>query len=272
MRSYLDCELKNRPRVTGTFGLLYIRRHERLISELISDPAILSRFRDRKPLPPGLGPGMDERVVEYPWLFSRLERGALLDAGSTLNHEPVLDAALPRLGSLTIVTLAPEPRSFPDKGVSYVYADLADLPFRDSILDIVVSASTLEHAGMDSSLYAEDSVAAQDPDEHLGRALAEIRRVLKPGGRLLITVPYGQREDRGWMRQFDAEMVQSLVDELGASSSELTVFRYKSNGWKLSSLADASEARYYDIHSDEPAPEDAAVAARAVACLDLVLS
>jgi len=40
-------------------------------------------------LPAGYGFRLDERIVEYPWLFSRLPLGSgtLLDAGSALNFE-----------------------------------------------------------------------------------------------------------------------------------------------------------------------------------------
>ena len=43
-------------------------------------------------LPVGHGFRLDERIVEYPWLFSRLPSGAgnLLDAGSVLNYEFLL--------------------------------------------------------------------------------------------------------------------------------------------------------------------------------------
>lgn len=44
-------------------------------------------------LKPGYGFRLDERVIEYPWFFSRLPAGPgrLLDAGSVLNFEYILD-------------------------------------------------------------------------------------------------------------------------------------------------------------------------------------
>ena len=264
-------KIKAKTRITGTFGRLYVRRHTRLVSSLIDDPAELADFADGSRLEDGFGRGLDERVVEYPWAFSRLPGGRVLDAGSVLNFGHILDAALPRVEKLSIVTLAPEPRSFPERGVEYVYADLGDLPYEDSSFDGCVSLSTLEHVGMDNALYGDDAGSSADPDRHLAGVLAELRRVIVPGGRLLISVPYGRPETHSWWRQFDAGMVAAMIDELGPASVDTTVYRYGAGGWQVSSLEEAGDERYYDIRAPGPPPEDGAAAARAVACLDLVL-
>jgi SAM-dependent methyltransferase len=265
--------LRNRPRLFGIFSLNYVRRQKGLLSGVFSSPEAMRRFREGGELPEGYGRGFDERVVEYPWVLSRRLTGHVLDAGSTFNFPHVLDAVEPEADELTIVTLAPEPRSFPERGVSYVYADLRDLPLRDSLFDVVVSISTLEHVGMDNSLYATGAEErAEDPERELDAALAEIRRVAKPGGRVLITVPYGVPEDLGWLRQFDSAGIDGLIRRSGAAESETDVFSYSEEGWQRSTLEDAAGAGYHMIDRNHPAPgDDGAVAARAVACLDLRL-
>src|SRR6186997_339399 len=57
------------------------------IDELIRDEKILSIFRQDLPLDHGYAIGIDERLVEYPFVFSKLrnEKTVLLDAGSTFN-------------------------------------------------------------------------------------------------------------------------------------------------------------------------------------------
>src|ERR1700757_3858905 len=86
-------------------------------------------------LPPGYGRWLDERLVEYPWLFSQLTEGpgSLLDAGSTLNHALILDHPKLREREITIMTLAPE--EYCQKGVSYVYGDLRKTTFSDGAFD-----------------------------------------------------------------------------------------------------------------------------------------
>ena len=84
--------------------------------------------------------------------------------------------------------------------------------------------------------------------------------MLRPGGTLLATVPYGAAEDHGWFRQLDRAEVESL-------GGEIEVYRYSADGWQRSSLAEAAEERYHDHHADQTVPPDRAAAARAVACL-----
>ena len=245
----------------------YFAAHRTFVSAMLDDGGIAACFAAGRPLPPDYGVGFDERVVEYPWLFAQQIGGQVLDAGSTLNHAHVLDRLLPSVGGLHIVTLAPEDNAFTERGISYLYADLRELPLRDGLYDTIVSISTLEHVGMDNSTYGDTQGRSDDADRELLRALAELRRVARPGARLLVTVPYGRREDRGWFRQFDAGGIAELVDDLGVAGASVTVYAYAASGWQLSSLEEAAEMSYYD-GPDPPAPAaDGAVAARAVACI-----
>lgn len=245
----------------------YFAAHRNFVSAMLDDDRIVARFADGRELPPDYGVGFDERVVEYPWLFAQQIGGQVLDAGSTLNHAHVLDRLLPSLAALHIVTLAPEDDAFTERGVSYLYADLRELPLRDGLYDAVVSISTLEHVGMDNSTYGDTQGRSDDPDRELRRALAELRRVARTGAGLFVTLPYGRREDRGWLRQFDAAGIAGLIDDLGVAGASVTVYAYSASGWQLSSLEEAAELSYYD-EPDPPAPAaDGAVAARAVACI-----
>lgn len=244
----------------------YVRNRVRLVAAVLADAAQLERLRDGGGFPPGYGLGYDERVVEYPWLLAQGPFGRTLDAGSTLNHPHVLDAFQPQTESLSIVTLAPEPASFPGRDISYVYSDLRELPFRDKSFDTVTCASTLEHIGMDNRDYGSAQPRAGDPAVEAARALQELVRVLAPGGRILLTLPYGIREDMGWQRQFDQRDLEALLDASGAREQSLSVFAYGPTGWALSDLDAASTARYHHHWApQDELPADRAVAARAVA-------
>jgi SAM-dependent methyltransferase len=261
--------LASYPPVSPPWTHEYVDRHRHLVAATLDHPELLQLFAERRPLPAGYGVGFDERVVEYPWLFAMGPRGTLLDAGSTLNHSHILDRLLPRVEGVSITTLAPEQVSFPERGVSYVYADLRHLPFRDGLFDTIVSLSTLEHVGMDNTEYGVQGERSADPDRELALAVADLKRVLAPGGRLLLSVPYGRREDHGWFRQFGRRDVDGLLDAVAPAETRIDVFRYTANGWERSDLEHASGSEYRD-HKQNPEPaEDLAPAARAVCCLDL---
>jgi SAM-dependent methyltransferase len=258
------------PAPSAAFDGDYAERHRTFVSAVLGEPALLEPFERGRELPHGYGVGLDERVVEFPWLLSRRPGGRVLDAGSALNHEHVLDRFLPRFESLTIVTLAPEAVAFPQRGISYVYGDLRDLPFRDAFFDTIVSLSTLEHVGMDNTRYSASAARANDPDAELGRAVAELRRVLKPAGTLLVSVPFGRSEDHGWFRQFGPEELDRLVERLEPRTAEVELFRYGADGWCRSDPGAAARAEYRPPTA--PPAEDRAAAARAVACITAMAS
>lgn len=243
----------------------YIGRHVRTVKKGLVDPHLIAAVRDGGRLPSGYGTRLDERVVEFPWLLAMAPTGRVLDAGSTLNHAHVLDAFLPTLEELHIATLEPEHLAFPQRRVSYTFCDLRELPYRDDLFDTIVSSSTLEHVGMDNERYGVPVARAADPDAELDRALTELRRVLRPGGRMLVTVPYGCAEDRGWMRTFDRLGIERIVRAASAQTAQIAVFAYGSEGWQTSDLEAGAQARFRDNDNDT----DNAAAARAVACLAL---
>jgi SAM-dependent methyltransferase len=243
---------------TGLDDPAYGPARTRAVTDILADAALLARFRDRLPLPNGFGAGLDERVVEYPWLLAHHHGGPALDAGSTLNHAHVLHRFLPALAPLTIATLRPEAEAFTSLGVSYLYADLRDLPLRDAQFTTVICASTLEHVGMDNALYGEGAGRSADPEREVGRALGELTRVAAPGGRILVTVPYGRAEDHGWFRQLDRAGVNAVAARLSvAEPASIALYAQTTAGWQLSSADAAAGSRY----------RDGVPGARAVACI-----
>jgi SAM-dependent methyltransferase len=247
----------------------YAFRHSHFIAEVLENEHVIGLFANGRELPSGFGVGLDERVVELPWVLAQGLGGVALDAGSALNHDYLLQRILRRVDGLHIATLAPEPLSFVERGVSYVFTDLRDLPYRDGMFDVVVSVSTLEHVGMDNSAYGVNEPRADDPVIETARAAHELRRVLRDGGVLLVTLPYGEPEDYGWFRQFGRADVDRFVADVDPRVARTTVYGYSASGWQLSGLAEAANATYSNgLRTSSQAP-DLAVAARAVVCMAL---
>jgi SAM-dependent methyltransferase len=219
-------------------------QRKRLLEATLDDAAALRRFGDRSALPDGYGSAYDERVVEIPWVFAQRPAGRVLDAGSALNHAFAVRRLVPSVDALDIVTLAPERNSFAQLGVSYLYADLRELPLRSGLYDTVVSVSTLEHVGMDNTHYGAGEGATADAAAAARAAVAELRRVLKPGGRLLLTVPFGRAESHGWLRQFDRAALDDLVAAAQPARVDVGVWRNGARGWQPVDAGDAADARY----------------------------
>lgn len=154
---------------------------------------------------------------EYPWALerARLAPGShVLDAGCGASIFPVY---LSELGHhVTGVDRHPPAGLAACHGVAidYVRSDITALPFEDESFDAVFCISVIEHLGHDG----------------VGVALQELRRVAKPGARLLITTDYyedanaeiwferdGRRFRVDWAFFDEAHLRRCLLDARGLS-------------------------------------------------------
>ncbi|MEW6172014.1 MAG: class I SAM-dependent methyltransferase [Bacillota bacterium] len=266
-------------RIPWSDGYAAFKNH--YIRQTLADESLMSLFRHGSSLPPGYGVGIDERCVEYPWLVANMDgrSGYFLDAGSTLNHDYILEHPVFREKKLWIMTLAPETNCFWRKGISYVFCDLREIPIVDNYFDAVACLSTLEHIGWDNVLYTHDESYRERQPKDFVQAVKEIRRVLKPGGVLYISVPYGAYTDLGTFQQFDRNLLSRAIEAFGPFSEKKEIFyRYREDGWNIAGAEECAGCTYVEwINKPRnkwpkplPVEPDRAAAARAVACVRLV--
>ena len=220
------------------------------------------------------GAGIDERVVEFPWVFHRVSALAqpgsrVLDAGSVLNHAPLQhwweSAGLP---PVSVVTLAPERHARVSATFRYEFADLRELPYRDGWFSVVVCISTLEHVGMDNARYGSSAALSSEPVDEATRALQELRRVTRDGGTLLLSVPVGTPSNRGWFRVIDPDDLDATVQRSGWTFRSGRYFRSAPTGWVEMDRDGVRGAGYNEQRGQRTAPAYVA-AAEAVALLEL---
>lgn len=272
-KQIIDCFYKN-GQIPWSEG--YVNHKEESIIESISNAIVLKEFSKKK-VPVNYGYRLDERIVEYPWIFANLkkEKTVFLDAGSTFNFDYLLNDELIENKDKYIYTFHPENKSYNHKKISYVYGDLRDLPFKDEFFDEIVCQSTIEHIDMDNSMYGYDlkstlELVTNKSYEYL-KVIEELLRVLKVDGKLLLTFPYGKFENHGFFQQFDAEMLVRITDKMkGLGSYELTFFKYLPQGWIIASQEECNDSESFNPHTQIGKKDDFAAHSRAICCVKFI--
>lgn len=155
-----------------------------------------------------------ERVVEYPFVFQNLEgvRGPVLDVGCCSSRLPI---ALASRGFRTVgLDFNPYPYRHPNLWA--VRGDAMRIPFATGTFGAVLAISMVEHIGLGH--YADPLADTGDRS-----AVREIARVLRPGGRALITVPSGKALTDHWKRVYDSARLRELLVPLRTERVEYAV-------------------------------------------------
>jgi len=251
----------------------YIEYKAHFISDIINSPSQINNFRTRH-LTNLFGIGLDERCVEYPWIFSKLslERTKLLDAGSTFNFSYIVDHNTIEKKDLTIYTFYPEHDCFFQKKISYVFGDLRDMYFKNETFDEIVCQSTIEHIDMDNSIYgySDFNNNGEKSFEYI-KAIFELIRILKVEGKMLITFPYGKFENHGFFQQFDSHMLDKLLKTLSLKGeSNIDFFKYEKDGWHFTDRQALTDVNSYNPHTGRGKGDDGAAHCRGIVCIEFI--
>jgi O-antigen chain-terminating methyltransferase len=173
--------------------------------------------------------GLDdsERCIEIPWVLSRFQgEPRVLDVGHA-NSEPRYLQARDALKIPFLVGL--DLAAAPQSSIAGVAGDALALPFRPGSFDLIFVISVIEHIGRDNSIYG----VREQPTQEFGdlEAVAGLASLLRPGGRLLITVPFGRQEEHGWFVQYDLRRIQALVELSGCEPTLAEYYAYGTNAW-----------------------------------------
>jgi SAM-dependent methyltransferase len=181
---------------------------------------------------------INERIIEIPFAIKELaaipENSKVLDLGCMESTLPLF------LAGLSYRVTGFDFREYPYRvpNFEFVQGDILDLPFEDNVFDAVTCVSTIEHVGI--GFYDDPKCTDASPDI---KGMAEARRVLKPGGLLILSIPFGMPHVNDQQRVYDS----SRVDRLLAGYSIIRKKYYRNvidtdrqNYWKEIDAAEAS--------------------------------
>jgi SAM-dependent methyltransferase len=157
---------------------------------------------------------VNERIIEQPFVYSAvadLPLGSrMLDIGG---GESIVALALASLGHQVTVV---EPRGYPFKHPNLTVFEGPIEKFESTgPFDAVILLSTIEHLGIGHYDDGTDRSASADLE-----AMKIVAELAAPGGRLVLTVPYGPAEVTELERIYDRDGLLRLLD-----------------GWKIANVA-----------------------------------
>lgn len=210
------------------------------------------------------GAGNTERAIEIPWALSRyrgeqrvLEVGCSFATENPQYIEGLRNLAIPELHGIDISSV--EASDFIKRT-----ADIRESGYETEFFDMVLCISTIEHVGRDNSKHykpiAELPLREHDETAPDVRAMTEMLRILKRGGKLILTVPFGRFVDYGWFINYDSAAVARLLSSFRLGAIQADYFQYTSAGWMPCAPDDLADTAYGD---------NGAPAAAGVACFEI---
>jgi len=184
-------------------------------------------------------PPASDRFIEYPWLLENIDitSGRLLDIGSTIGDQ--LYDTLPKTVEINCLNL--NSKKFKNKQIKFKQGDIRKADYPDNYFDLIACVSTLEHIGVAGRYGSDDQ-----PEGDL-RAMGEIKRILKPGGILLATVPYGDKDILPINKLYNKTRIDDLFSGLEIISQEFKKF---DKNWHVWLKVGETEAAKTDMASD----------------------
>lgn len=153
-------------------------------------------------------PLIGERSIEYPWVMKKI-RGihdcTILDVG-TKEGLPTTDLLLK---NNLVYGIDPDiDHDIMGNHIKIIKGDIRRTDFDDGFFDAVVIVSTLEHIGISGRYHISEDDQAGDL-----LAMKEIHRILKPGGIILGSVPYGRGKSLPLNRLYNQKRLDACFEK-----------------------------------------------------------
>ncbi|MBU1663623.1 class I SAM-dependent methyltransferase, partial [Patescibacteria group bacterium] len=193
--------------------LFYLEQNE---CEKFNDCKLLAKVLYNQP------PNSD-RYLEYPWMLENIKiiSGKILDVGSTASD--MLYNFLPKEVEINSIDL--NNKEIKNNAIKFSIGDIRQTIYPENNFDVITCISTLEHIGVAGRYNSDDD---QNGDI---KAMLEMKRILKPNGFLLITIPYGLRDVLPINKLYNKERLEILLKDFSSVTIEYKKYFKKFNLW-----------------------------------------
>lgn len=188
---------------------------------------------------------MNERIIEIPYAIGclcALPKGSkVLDLGCTESTFSLQAATLGyRVSGFDF-------RKYPyvHPNLVFVQGDILKLPFGADDFDAVFCISTIEHIGLG---FYNDPLAQEGADH---QAMKELYRVLKRGGTLVLTVPYGTEIANNHHQVYNRDTLRRLLDGFKIQEDRYFISSDKKNGSESNYWEEAGELKAAQVVSGD---------------------
>lgn len=168
---------------------------------------------------------VNERIVEIPFVLRHMSWSPgvnVLDFGC---NRSFLSVNMASLGyKVTGVDLLPY--LYKHSNLSFIQGNLLDLNLPAEHFAAIIAVSSVEHAGL--GFYGD----APNQEADLA-VMKEFYRVLKPGGIVLVTIPFGRASRDDFTRIYDKDALLKMTKPFRIVREEYYVKKTGENEWNL---------------------------------------
>lgn len=171
-----------------------------------------------------------ERVVEIPLVFQNIptEKKKILDVGCRYSMLSI------QLASLGHEMHGIDINDYKHKHPNFIFhkADILNSNLPKNYFDVVIALSTIEHIGL--GRYGDREDIQGDIN-----AVKQILGIIKSGGQLLITLPFGKAIKTNWFRVYNMKKISELL--AGFKINSKYFFKEKNRNWIPTGVNDAEK-------------------------------